>query len=94
MGPLGSQQGGQAMIRSLATAAALTIGLTGYAFAQDTAPGAPAGTKPVTPPPITDMAKTASKSMHPHMRMKMHKPMMHHKKPMAAPMAAPTDAPK
>jgi hypothetical protein len=84
------------MIKSLATAAALTISLTAYAFAQDTAPGAPAGTKPVTPPPITDMANTASKSMHKrmgHMSMKMHKP-MHHKKPMAAPMAAPTDAPK
>jgi hypothetical protein len=84
------------MIKSLATAAALTISLTGYAFAQDTAPGAPAGTKPVTPPPITDMAKTATKSTHKpmgHMSMKMHKP-MHHKKPMAAPMASPTDAPK
>jgi hypothetical protein len=84
------------MIKSLAIAAALTISLIGYAFAQDTAPGAPAGTKPVTPPPITDMAKTATKSMHKpmgHMSMKMHKP-MHHKKPMAAPMASPTDAPK
>jgi hypothetical protein len=82
------------MIKSFTTAAALTISLTGYAFAQDTAPGAPAGTKPVTPPPITDMANTASKSMHnPHMSMKMHKS-MHHKKPMAAPMASPTDAPK
>jgi hypothetical protein len=85
------------MIRSLATATALTIGLTGYVLAQDTAPGAPAGTKPVTPPPITDMAKTAGKSMHKsmqgHMSMKMHKP-MHHKKPMEAPMATPTDAPK
>jgi hypothetical protein len=48
----------------------------------------------VTPPPITDMAKTATKSMHkPHMSMKMHKP-MHPKKPMAAPTASPTDAPK
>jgi hypothetical protein len=82
------------MIKSLATAAALTLALTGYAFAQDTAPGAPAGTKPVTPPPITDMAKTATKSMHkPHMSMKTHKA-MHLKKPMAAPMASPTDAPK
>jgi hypothetical protein len=82
------------MIKSLAAVAALTIGLTGYAFAQDTAPGAPAGSKPVTPPPITDLANTASKSMHkPRMSMKMHKP-MHHKRPMAAPMASPTDAPK
>jgi hypothetical protein len=84
------------MIKSLATAAALTISLTAYAFAQDTAPGAPAGGKPVTPPPITDMAKTMGKSMHKPMgpmSMKMHKP-MHHKRPMAAPMATPTDAPK
>ena len=82
------------IIKSLVTAAILTLALTHYAFAQDTAPGAPAGTKPVTPPPITDMAKTATKSMHkPHMSMKMHKP-MHHKKPTAAPMASPTDAPK
>jgi hypothetical protein len=84
------------MIKILATAATLTIGLTAYAFAQDTAPGAPAGTKPVTPPPITDMTKTMGKSMHKpmkHMSMKVHKP-MHHTKPMAAPMASPTDAPK
>jgi hypothetical protein len=85
------------MIKSLAIAAALTISVTAYAFAQDTAPGAPAGTKPVSPPAITDMANTAGKSMHKpmhsHMSMKMHKP-MHHKKPMAAPMATPTDAPK
>jgi hypothetical protein len=82
------------MIKSLATAAALSVGLTGYAFAQDTAPGAPAGTKPVTPPPITDMANTTTKSMHkPHMGAKMHKS-MHHKKPMAAHGAASTDAPQ
>ena len=82
------------MIKSFAAVAAVTIGLTGYAFAQDTAPGAPAGSKPVTPPPLTDLANTASKSMHkPHMSMKMHKP-MHHKRPTAAPMASPTDAPK
>jgi hypothetical protein len=73
-----------------------TLILTGYAFAQDTVTGAPAGTAPMKPPPITDMAKTAGKSMHKpmhNMSMKMHKP-MHQKKPMAAPMAAPTDAPK
>ena len=82
------------MIKALVVASALTIGLTGFARAQDTVTGAPAGTAPVKPPPMTDMAKTMGKSMHkPHMSMKMHKP-MHHKKPMAAPMAAPTDAPK
>jgi hypothetical protein len=84
------------MIKTLAIASALTIGLAGYALAQDTVTGAPAGTAPMKPPPITDMAKTMGKSMHKpmhHMSMKMHRP-LHHKKPMAAPMAAPTDAPK
>jgi hypothetical protein len=83
------------MIKSLVIAAALTVSLTGYAFAQDTAPGAPAGTKPVTPPPITDMANTAGKSMHHPMHATKHHPTHHpkHHTP-AAPMASPTDAPK
>ena len=34
------------IIKSLVTAATLTLALTGHAFAQDTAPGAPAGSKP------------------------------------------------
>jgi hypothetical protein len=37
------------MIKSLVVAAALTIGLAGYAFAQNTITGAPAGTAPETP---------------------------------------------
>jgi hypothetical protein len=41
------------MIKSLVVAAALTIGLAGYAFAQDTVTGAPAGTAPMTPAPGT-----------------------------------------
>jgi hypothetical protein len=83
------------MIKSLVIAAALTVSLTGYAFAQDTAPGAPAGTKPVTPPPITDMANTAGKPMHHPMHATKHHPTHHpkHHTP-AAPMASPTDAPK
>jgi hypothetical protein len=40
------------MIKSLVVAAALTIGLTGYAVAQNTVTGAPAGTAPGTPVPI------------------------------------------
>jgi hypothetical protein len=77
------------MIKPLVVASALTIGLAGYALAQDTVTGAPAGTAPMKPAP---MHMHMHKPMH-HMSMKMHKP-MHHKKPMAAPMAAPTDSPK
>ena len=39
------------MIKSLVLAAALSIGLAGYAFAQNTITGAPAGTAPETPAP-------------------------------------------
>jgi hypothetical protein len=41
------------MIKSLVAAAALTIGLAGYAVAQNTVTGAPAGTAPETPAPGT-----------------------------------------
>jgi hypothetical protein len=41
------------MIKSFIVAAALTIGLAGYAFAQNTITGAPAGTAPETPAPGT-----------------------------------------
>ena len=37
------------MIKSLVVAAALSIGLAGYAFAQNTITGAPAGTTPEAP---------------------------------------------
>jgi hypothetical protein len=37
------------MIKSLVVAAALSIGLAGYAFAQNTITSAPAGTAPETP---------------------------------------------
>ena len=43
------------MIKNLVVAAALSIGLAGYAFAQDTTTGAPAGTTPVTPAPGTPL---------------------------------------
>jgi len=41
------------MIKSLVVAAALSIGLAGYALAQNTITGAPAGTAPETPAPGT-----------------------------------------
>src|SRR5690348_1786115 len=50
---LGSPTGTIPMIKSLVVAAALTIGLAGYAVAQNTVIGAPAGTAPETPAPGT-----------------------------------------
>jgi hypothetical protein len=44
-----SFQRGHSEIKSLVVAAALSIGLAGYAFAQNTITGAPAGTAPETP---------------------------------------------
>jgi hypothetical protein len=75
------------MIKSLVAAAALTIGLAGYAFAQETAPGAPAGTAPMTPAPMMHMHHHMHH--HHHMHRTHH---MHHGR--AAPMAAPAEAPK
>jgi hypothetical protein len=43
------------MLKSLVVAAALTIGLAGYAFAQNTITGAPAVTAPETPAPGTPL---------------------------------------
>jgi hypothetical protein len=43
------------MIKSLVVAAALSIGLAGYAIAQNTITGAPAGTAPETPAPGTPL---------------------------------------
>ena len=48
------------MTKSLVVAAALTIGLTGYAVAQNTVTGAPAGTAPGTPVPIPGVMAPAS----------------------------------
>jgi hypothetical protein len=56
------------MIKSLVVAAALTVGLAGYAVAQSTVTGAPAGTAPETPapgthPPIPGMTGSHSRQM-------------------------------
>jgi hypothetical protein len=86
------------MIKSLVTAAALTIGLAGYAFAQNTITGAPAGTAPETPAPGTPVpipgtmgAPTAAPTeshMHHHVvHHHVHHHMHHH-------MAASAEAPK
>ena len=82
------------MIKSLLAAAVLTIGLAGYAVAQDTSPGAPAGNAPTTPAPGTplpipgvspDAAATPTSS---HKSKKKHSA-QHMKKHKAAPAAAP-----
>jgi hypothetical protein len=39
------------MLKSFVVAAALTIGVAGYAFAQNTVTGAPTGAGPETPAP-------------------------------------------
>jgi hypothetical protein len=75
------------MIKSFVVAAALTIGFAGYAWAQETVTGAPAGTAPMKPAPMMHMHHHMYHHMHHH---SMHP--MHHD--MAAPMAAPADAPK
>src|ERR1700677_3287930 len=69
---VGSSTGTIPMIKSLVVAAALTIGLAGYAVAQNTITGAPAGTAPETPAPgtplpipgVTPAAPTRSHSGH------------------------------
>jgi hypothetical protein len=77
------------MIKSLVTAAALTIGLAGYASAQNTITGAPAGTAPETPAPGTPapipgmMGAPKGSHMHHHMHHHVH----HH-------VASPAEAPK
>jgi hypothetical protein len=45
------KEGSTPMVKTFVAAIVLTIGLGGYAVAQDTAPGSPAGTKPMTPEP-------------------------------------------
>jgi hypothetical protein len=74
------------MVKTLVAATVLTIGLSGYALAQDTAPGSPAGTKPMTPAPMMHMHHPMHHVHHRTMHPK------HHDR--AAPMASPTDAPK
>jgi hypothetical protein len=69
----GVQQGTIPMIKSLVVAAALSIGLAGYAFAQNTITGAPAGTAPETPapgvhPPIPGLTPAPTGSHRSQMR--------------------------
>ncbi len=81
------------MIKSFVAAVALTIGLAGYAFAQETVPGAPAGTAPVTPAPgtpapIPGMMTPSPTGSHMHHHVHHHYHHVHHH------MAAPAEAPK
>ena len=79
------------MIKSLVTAAALTIGLAGYAFAQNTITGAPAGTAPETPAPIPGMMAAPTGVAHAHHVVHhhvVHHHVVHHH------MAASAEAPK
>jgi hypothetical protein len=82
------------MIKSLVTAAALTISLAGYAFAQNTTTGAPAGTTPETPAPGTPlpipgmMPAPTESHMHHHV---VHHHVVHH---VHHHVAAPAEAPK
>lgn len=69
------------MIKSLAAAAVLTIALAGYAVAQETVTGAPAGTAPVTAEPAP---------MHHHHHHHHYHHHMHH----MAPAPAAPEAPK
>jgi hypothetical protein len=72
------------MIKTLAAAAVLSLGLAGYAVAQETAPGSPAGTASVNAePPMT----------HHHHHHYVHHHHHHHHHMHAAPMAAPAPAP-
>jgi hypothetical protein len=73
------------MIKTLAAAAVLSLGLAGYAVAQETTTGAPAGTASVNhEPPMTGMHHHHHHHHHHHMHH------MHHEAPMAAPAPAPT----
>ena len=77
------------MIKSLVAAAALTIGLAGYAIAQEAAPGAPAGAEPMAAkPPMHHHMHHHHHQMHHHVHHHHH----HHHN-MAAPAPAP-EAPK
>jgi hypothetical protein len=62
------------MIKSL-VAVAFVVGLAGFALAQETVPGAPAGTGPMTPapgmhPPIPGMTPANTGSHRSHIRRK------------------------
>jgi hypothetical protein len=55
------------MIRTLAAAAVLSIGLGGYALAQSTVTGAPAGTAPETAEPMHHVHHHVHHHHHHHM---------------------------
>jgi hypothetical protein len=71
------------MIKALTAAAVLSLGLSGYALAQETTPGSPAGNAPVTAEPPTPMMH------HHHHHHHHHYHHMHHMAPEAAPAPAP-----
>jgi hypothetical protein len=72
------------MIKTLAAAAVLSLGLAGYAVAQETAPGSPAGTASVNAEPPMPMHHH-----HHHHYVHHHHHHHHHAAPMAAPATAP-----
>jgi hypothetical protein len=86
------------MIKSLVAAAVLTIGLAGYASAQDTVTGAPAGTAPMTPapgthPPIPGMTGSHKSQMRHRANMSRERARasahhMHHMRQKSAPKPA------
>jgi hypothetical protein len=68
------------MIKTIGIAAVLSLGLVGYAFAQATVTGAPAGTAPETAEPMTH-------HHHHHHHWHWHHHHMHVMAPAPAPMA-------
>jgi hypothetical protein len=73
------------MIKTLAAAAVLSLGLAGYAVAQETTTGAPAGTAPMTAEP------PMHHHHHHHHHVYHHHHHMHHE---MAPAPAAPEAPK
>lgn len=82
-----SALGKLAMIKMSIAAVAFTIGLSGYALAQETTTGAPAGTAPMKPAPMQTMMKHHLPRHHPTQRM-------HHGRTTAPKMTAPAEVPK
>jgi hypothetical protein len=70
------------MIKTLAAAAVLSLGLSGYALAQSTVTGAPAGTAPETAEPMT-----VHHHHHHHHYVHHHHHMHHEMAPAPAPAA-------
>jgi hypothetical protein len=70
------------MVKTSVAAIVFAIGLGGYAVAQDTAPGPPAGTKPMKPEPMMHMHHHKHHHKHHHSMYPKHHDT-------AAPIAAP-----